>query len=58
MLTRSGFRKRSKMSVYFIGSISVMCIQYAAMEPAPEPRPGPTGIPSAFAQRIKSATIR
>ena len=27
-------------------------------EPAPEPRPGPTGMPWSFAQLMKSATIR
>ena len=32
-----------------MGSISVMCIQYATMEAAPEPRPGPTGMPLTLA---------
>jgi hypothetical protein len=31
---------------------------YATIEPAPEPRPGPTGTPFSRAQRMKSATIR
>ena len=30
----------------------------ATSEPAPEPRPGPTGMPCAFAHLMKSATIR
>ncbi len=32
--------------------------RYATSEPAPEPRPGPTGTPLFFAQLMKSATIR
>ena len=43
MLTRSGFKKRSNRSPYGIGSSSVMPSEYATSEPAPEPRPGPTG---------------
>jgi hypothetical protein len=31
---------------------------YATSDPAPEPRPGPTGTPFDFAQLMKSATIR
>ncbi len=30
----------------------------ATSEPAPEPRPGPTGTPFSRAQRMKSATMR
>ena len=30
----------------------------AATDPAPEPRPGPTGMPCPFAHWMKSATIR
>ncbi len=30
----------------------------ATSEPAPEPRPGPTGMPIDFACLMKSATIR
>ena len=30
----------------------------ATTEPAPEPRPGPTGMPSPLAHLMKSATIR
>ena len=33
-------------------------MQYAAIEPAPDPLPGPTGIPLLFAKETKSATIR
>jgi hypothetical protein len=32
--------------------------EYATSEPAPEPRPGPTGTPFDFAQLMKSATMR
>jgi hypothetical protein len=49
MDTRSGFRKRSKRRSYGIGSMSVMRSAYATSEPAPEPRPGPTGTPLRFA---------
>ena len=30
----------------------------ATTDPAPDPRPGPTGIPCCFAHWMKSATIR
>src|ERR1022692_502863 len=43
--TRSGFKKRSNSSVYRSGSRSVMPRLYATSEPAPDPRPGPTGTP-------------
>ena len=33
-------------------------IAYAAIDPAPEPRPGPTRIPWLLAQLMKSATTR
>ena len=49
MLTLSGFKKRSNSKLYWIGSISVIPMAYAKMEPAPEPRPGPTAIPTDFA---------
>ena len=48
---RPGFRKRSKRRSYWIGSMSVISRQYATSEPAAEPRPGPTPIPSRFAKR-------
>ena len=38
--TRSGLRKRSKIRPCSSGSRSVMRMAYAAIEPAPEPRPG------------------
>jgi hypothetical protein len=56
--TRSGFRKRSKRRLYGIGSRSVMRSAYATRLPAPEPRPGPTGMPCRFAQLMKSWTMR
>lgn len=39
-------------------NLTVMVQEYATSEPAPEPRPGPTGIPCALAHWMKSATIR
>ena len=38
--------------------MSVTPIRYKMIDPAPDPLPGPTGIPSLFAQSIKSQTIR
>ena len=35
-----------------------MFIAYAQIDPAPEPRPGPTQIPWSLAQLMKSATTR
>jgi len=55
---RSGFKNRSKSRLYFIGSSSVISRQYDTIEPAAEPRPGPTGIPCCFANCIKSHTTR
>src|SRR6476619_775448 len=48
--TRSGFRKRSNSNSYSSGSRSVIFSEYATSEPAPEPRPGPTG--QAFFQAV------
>ena len=45
----SGFRNLSKSKLYFIGSTSVIPIQYATTEPAAEPLPGPTLTPSSLA---------
>ncbi len=56
--TRSGFRKRSKRRSKRRGQRSVIPVQKATMDPAAEPRPGPTGIPCSRAQRMKSAVIR
>jgi hypothetical protein len=56
--TRSGFRKRSKMMSYSIGSTPVTPRLYATRLPADEPRPGPTGTPRLRAWAMKSATIR
>ena len=42
--TRSGLRNRSKISPNLKGSMSVIPMQYATREPAPEPRPGPIGM--------------
>jgi len=41
-----------------MGSRSVIFMAYAHMEPAPEPRPGPTRMPLFFAHWMKSATTR
>jgi len=57
-LTRSGFRNRSKRSLYGIGSTSVIRRAYATRLPAALPRPGPTGIPRSFAYPMKSETMR
>src|SRR5260221_2907924 len=38
ILTRPGFKKRSKIRSLAIGSILVMPSEYATTEPAPEPR--------------------
>jgi hypothetical protein len=35
-----------------------MSSEYATSEPAPEPRPGPTGTPFSLAHLMNSATIR
>jgi hypothetical protein len=56
--TRSGFRNRSNSSLNSSGSMSVIRIANATSEPAPEPRPGPTGMPCSLAQLMKSQTIR
>jgi len=56
--TRSGLRKRSNSRPKRIGSMSVIFRQYATMEPAPEPRPGPTGMSWRRAQSMKSQTMR
>ncbi len=58
MFIRSGFRKRSKRSEYFRGSRSVISSAYATIEPAADPRPGPTAILRSFAYFTKSHTIR
>ena len=41
--TRLEFKKRSKSRSYFSGHKRVMSSRYATIEPAAEPRPGPTG---------------
>ncbi len=56
--TRSGFRNRSNSSLNSSGSMSVMRSAHATALPAPEPRPGPTGMPWSFAQLMKSQTMR
>ena len=43
---------------YLMGSKSVIVRANATKLPAPEPLPGPTGIPSAFAHLTISATIK
>ena len=56
--TRSGLRNRSKIRPCSSGSSSVMPIAYDAIDPAAEPRPGPTRMPCCLAQLMKSATTR
>ena len=58
MDTRSGFRNRSNSRPKRRGSRPVMVSDQATSEPAPEPRPGPTGMPWATAHFMKSETIR
>ncbi len=58
MDTRSGFKNRSNSSPNCSGSRSVMPSAQATTEPAPEPRPGPTGMSLRLAQLMKSATIK
>ncbi len=58
METRSGFKKRSNSKSYLRGSTSVMPMQYATMDPTPEPLPGPTGMPCSLDQFMKSHTTR
>ena len=55
---RSGFRKRSNKRSCAIGSTFVIDSAQATKEPAPEPLPGPTGIPFSLAHLIKSDTIK
>ena len=54
----SGFKNLSNSNPYFIGSKDVIDNTKATREPAPEPLPGPTGIPFVFAQLTKSITIK
>ena len=56
--TRSGLRERSNSRSYRSGSMSVIWRQYATIDPAAEPRPGPTAIPESFAYLTKSQTIK
>ena len=56
--TRSGLRKRSNSRSNLSGHTLVMPSAYATMEPAAEPRPGPTGMPRSRAAAMKSCTIR
>jgi hypothetical protein len=55
---RPGLRKRSNSRSFAIGSMSVMLRPKETIEPAAEPRPGPTAIPFSFAYLTKSQTIR
>ncbi len=56
--TRSGLRNRSNISPNAIGSRSVIPIAYDTIEPAADPRPGPTLIPFRLDHMMKSATTR
>ena len=49
---RSGLRNLSKIKLNFKGSTSVISKHHATSEPAPDPRPGPTGISFFFAHLI------
>ena len=40
----SGFKNLSKIRLNLIGSTSVISNDHATNDPAPDPRPGPTGI--------------
>ncbi|MNS58044.1 hypothetical protein D3C72_909500 [compost metagenome] len=57
-LMRSTLRKRSNNRSYINGSTSVMCKQYKTKEPAPEPRPLPTGMSSFLQKRRTSSRIK
>ena len=54
----SGLINLSKRRLCSIGSNSVIPNANATNEPAPDPRPGPTGISFDFDHKIKSATIK
>jgi len=49
---RGSNREISKIKSNFIGSTSVIDKHHATNEPAPDPRPGPTGISFSFAHLI------
>src|SRR3989344_6207381 len=56
--TRAGFKKRSKIKLYLIGSMLVISKRYATSEPAADPLPGPTIILLDLAQLTKSQTTK
>ncbi len=56
--TRAGFKKRSKIRLYLIGSRLVISKRYATNEPAADPLPGPTIILLDLAQLTKSQTTK
>ena len=58
MDTRSGLRNRSNRRSNLSGQTFVMPNEYATIDPAAEPRPGPTGIPRSRAAAMKSCTMR
>ncbi len=58
MDVRSGLRNRSNSSPSRIGSRLVIPSAYATSDPAAEPRPGPTRMPTFLAWRTRSATTR
>jgi hypothetical protein len=58
MLILSGFKNRSKRSEYSRGSRSVISSAYATIDPAADPRPGPTAIFLSLAYLTKSHTMR
>ena len=58
LLILSGFKNLSNKRSYFIGSNPVIPKAKAIRDPAPDPRPGPTGTSLSLAQFTKSATIK
>ncbi len=56
--TRSGLRNRSNSNPCCIGLTSMIWVRYETIDPAAEPRPGPTGTPWSRAYWQMSATMR
>ena len=58
MEIRSGFKNLSNNKPNLIGSSPVIPSEYETREPAAEPRPGPTLIPTSRACLQRSATTK
>ena len=58
MEIRSGFKKRSNNKPNLMGSNPVIPSEYETKEPAAEPLPGPTRIPTLRAWLQRSETTR